>query len=581
MRASDEELNPFRKRYAEAVKLYHGRYFGGRGGDRQVINLTNRHVTVLTSHLAAANPEHVVSTPRREYRAQAILEGLALDHLSRELKRHKTSERLLLDGCFGPVMACRVGLRVGADIVKIDGQQFNVGQPYVRRIGLDDLIVDPSARCAEEALFIGERYRIGVDRAVESGVFRGHEDFLRMLPTLEQHPAEERQEDQGRMAGRDETFGLVKRIQLADIAVYDDGVTYILTVCADPRVGDGRILRQEEFQGPEGGPFILEHFWPVPDTPWGVPLCSIAREQAELVNEMMNKLTKQLERLKSILVASPNGKQAATDMMKEDDGGVVYTADPNSVQVRTLDAVTPALAQFSDTVTSFWNEQTGNIEILGGSDAKAGSATEYAGKQSASGVMLAKLTLSHERLENEISRQLGFYLNTDPLRQPLPLVYRMPGGEYMQVEYNPEQREYDAHDLTFKIRSLSMSSAMNDPNLKMRRLIESVMALGQAAVVSAQTGGMIDLPATARVLARQQGNEELDEMVPDPLLLQFQQQLYAGVPQPSMGRVSGPSIPGMKATNSYRIQPPGPTTSDSQTTGIGGARSALTFPMSA
>lgn len=555
IRASDAELDPFRKEYRDAVKLYHGRFYGARGGKRQVLNLVNRQVTVLTSHLAAGNPEHVVTTGRMEYRASGILHGLMLDRLSAELKRHMKSERMLLDGCFGPCMAARVGIRAGAELVKIDGVDYDAGQPYIRRISLDDLIFDPSAREDDERLFMGERYRVSLDRAVESGLFAGHEDYLRSLPTMDAVPSPERQEDVGRQASRFDAFGLVQRVQLADIAIYDDATTYIATVVADPRIEDGRILRLEEFQGPEGGPFIKELFWPVPETPWGVPLVAIAREQAELVNLMLEKLTKQLERLKSVLLASPQGQGLATDIRDADDGEVIITGDPSSVKVANIDAVTPALAQFSDTLQALWSEQTNGIELMGGTG-ESDTATEYQGRSQKAGVMLGKLTLSHERMENEISRQLAFYLTTDPLMGPVPLVYRLPGGEFAQVEYTPEQRENDHNDYTYKIRSLSMSSAMQDPNLKQRRIIEAVMVIGQAAMVSAQTGGLIDLQATARVLARQQGIEELDEIVRDPMLLAMQQQIYQGVPQPSMGSARGPAVPGMNAGNSYRIRPP-------------------------
>lgn len=558
IRASDQELDPFRTQYRDAVKLYHGRFYGGRGGKRQVINLINRQVTVLTSHLASGDPTHVVTTRRMQFRAAGILQGLMLDQLSAELKRHAKSERLLLDGCFGPCMAARVGIRAGAELVKIDGVDYDPGQPYVRRISLDDLIFDPSARDDEERLFMGERYRIGVESAVESGLFPGHEDYLRGLPKLDTPPTMERQEDEGRRSSRFDAFGLVDRIQLADIAIYDDRTTYIATVVADPRVDDGRILRIEEFQGPEGGPFIKQLFWPIPETPWGNPLVAVAREQAELVNLMLEKLTRQLERLKSVLLATPQGQTLATDIKEADDGEVILTGDPSSVRVENIDAVTPALAEFANTMQALWNEQTNGIEVMGGTG-DSETATEYQGKSQKASVMLAKLTLSHERMENEISRQLAFYMTSDPLMAPAPLVYRLPGGEFIQVEYTPEQRENDFSDFTYKIRSLSMSSAMQDPNLKQRRIIESVIAIGQTALVSAQTGGLIDLPATARVLARQQGVEELDEIVADPMLLQMQAQLYQGVPQPSMGTARGPAVPGMNAGNSYRIAPPGGT----------------------
>lgn len=581
IRASDARLRPFRERRAEAVADFCGRLYGAGDNKRRIVNLVHRHAAVLVAHLAAGNPTNDVRTSRMERRAEALLLGLALDHLDRELDRVSVSRRLLLDGLLGPCMVARVGLRAGAEVVTIEGRRLNRGQPYVRRVSLDDLIYDASARHDDECLFMGERYRVFRERAIQSGVFAGKEDALRRLPGVEdtQFRGDEKVENQylGDAKG-DERFGLLDTIELCDVAVYDDGVTYMVTIPADPNeIGTG-FLAERVWEGPEGGPFVKRDLIPAPDQPFGVPPVAQAIEQAELANETLNKLAEQISQLKAIWAYKGGAVDAARKAQKAKHGELVRMQDPqNDLVAKVLDSVTPGLEPFSRMLIGLWNEQTGGVQVLGGQSGGAQTATEYAGMASTAGLLVGDLGIEHERFETEITRRLAFFLRNDPLIE-LPMVYRLPGGEMIEVRYSPTAREDDDGDFTFAIRTMSMRAERQDPNVRARRVVELVSALGNVAQVSAITGGMIDFGGTVRVLAREFGIEELDEIVGDGSLFQMTQMLYQRVPGQVGGDVAG-RVPGMTSQSQYRIRPAG--VSDRRTTPIGETRSALTVPFAA
>lgn len=552
--ASEKRLRPLRQARTQAIRHY------AKGADakqKTIINLVHRTARTQAAHLAAGNPKHDARTPRREYRPAALLQQLALDHLGEELNRQRISRELLKDGLFGPCMVARVGVRAGNELLTIDGRQYDPGLPYVRRVSLDNLIYDPGAKHDDEALFIGERYPVFLEQALANPNFKGKEDRIRRLRKL----SDGRLGDQKGQRADDlfheglsdrERFGLLEMVELMDIAVYDSGATYIVTIAADPNDA-GDPLHVYQWQGPERGPFVKDQFDDIPDQPFGVPPVEQAIAASTASNEVINRLLKQMARLKSIMAYQPTSRDEALQIARAEDGDTVKVNDVTAIKMLQMDGVTPGLQPFAGLLLQLWNEQTGNIQTLSGSAPQGvGSATEFAGVAAGAGVLIDDLRRVHERFETEISNRLAFFMRNDPLRRPLPLVHRLPGGELLEVQYTPEQREDEFGQITFKIKARSMTSDRTDPNLRQRRIVELVAGIAQVAQVAAVTGGVIDFAGTVRVMAREFGIEELDEVIGDPAYTALIQQLYGSVQPPSRGASIG-RVPGMRATSTRKF----------------------------
>ncbi len=536
---SETRIKPFRDQRKRFVKEYRGRFYGDNGdAEAQPINLIYRHMTVMAAHLTAGNPINDVRTDRLEFRAQALLLKLALGHLDQQIDRARISRRMLMESFVSPCMFARVGMRAGVELVTVDGESYDRGQPYYMPICLDDMIYDPVARCDDEALFMGHKYRINRDRALESGVFKGYEDQIKKLRAVSDSMGEPLAAETTPDRGDPLAYAGGDIIELADVAIYDDDMVYMATIPWGEDEPD-EYFHFDLWDGPERGPFVKREFTPGIDSPFGVPPVAQAREQAELVNSTLNKLSDQIDNLKTIMAYKPGFDDTAKAMDDAPDFGKVKVEDPRTdVNVIPINTVTPGLDGFATMMLNLWNEQTSGIQILGGTGgSKDKTATEYAGQSSAAGLMIGDLAREHERFETEVTKRLAFYLRTDPFIK-LPLVHRMRGGELIQVNYTPDMVEDDHGEFTYKIRTLSMRAETQDPIIRQRRLIELIGSFAQIAQVSALTEGMIDFSGSVRVFAREFGIEEVDEIIGDPGYAAMQKAIYSQVPGPSMGQPS-------------------------------------------
>lgn len=559
MLKSEERLKPFRDQRLEFVKAFRGRFYGNNEYHAQPINLINRQMTVLAAHLTAGNPINDVRTDRLEYRAKALLLQLALGHLDQQIDRAGISRRMLMESFVSPCMFARVGIRAGVELVTIEGKGYDRGQPYYMPISLDDMVYDPAARCDAEALFMGHRYRINRQRALESGVFEGYEDSIRGLRPLSDGMGEALSDETTESRRDPDSYAGGDIIELADVAIYDDDMVYMATVPWGEDAPD-EYFHFDLWDGPERGPFVKREFTPGIDSPFGVPPVAQAREQAEMVNATLTKAHEQILALKTIMAYKPGCDDTAKAIDEAPDGGKVKVEDPkNEVNILGINTVTPGLGDHAAMVLNLWNDQVNGIQMLGGTAGTGDkTATEYAGQSSSAGLMVGDLAREHERFETEVTKRLAFYLRTDPFIK-LPLVHRIRGGELMQVNYTPDMIEDDHGDFTYKIRSLSMRAETQDPIIRQRRLIELLGAFAQVAQVSAATGNLIDFGGSVRVLAREFGIEEVDEIIGDPAFAAMQRAIYSQVPGEEMGQPGAPSG-GMK---------PNGRTSNKQTTASG------------
>lgn len=577
--ASDELLRPFREQYAEAIEAYGGRHWGdGKRRKRQVVNLGNRYVKTLVAHLAAGNPEHTVRARTKKLRAHAALTQLALDHLAEEQNWYKTSRTVLKMALLGPCAFLRIGLKAGQNIHTIDGMQYDLGQPFAVPVSLDDLIVDPAARCREERLYEGYRYRPYRSSLynARAAMTRYGKSVIDTLPSLEDGTRLDSERFSERVSNdlsANDRFGAIDAVELIDVVIRDgDGRFHICTLSSDPAFCDDYLMTRE-WEGPECGPLLCLEFDDQPDQPFGVPPVVTAREQGELANALLVKLANQFERLKTILAYKPGFRDEANHIRKARDGETIPMRDPDAVRAYEMGAVNVQMMPMVQLLRGLADEAQGNVSILSGGKGGGDTATEYSGQQANASVLIEDMHRIHERFETERSRAMAWWLHTDPAIQ-LPMVKRMPGGEYLDLVYSADQREGDWLDYNISVRTNSMSSHRHDPQVHARRIIELIGVAMQAAEVSASTGGLVDLGGTMRVLSREMNVDELDEIIGDPMFQMEREAFANAMPQfDGQGMVRGMSVtPGRGPTPGR-----GAGTSNRYTTDLGTTRGALSI----
>ncbi|MFP3386102.1 hypothetical protein, partial [Tritonibacter sp. SIMBA_163] len=103
------------------------------------------------------------------YRPYAEILGLATNHLANEIQLRDTLRMAITDAIF----TCgwiKTGISTRGETLDIDGVGHDVGQPYADRVDPDDMTVDPWARRLEEAIFVGNRYRIAKEVVRSLGI---------------------------------------------------------------------------------------------------------------------------------------------------------------------------------------------------------------------------------------------------------------------------------------------------------------------------------------------------------------------------------------------------------------------------
>jgi|GEM_PF-6947276 len=532
---------PFRRNRTQAMKNYVGRWYSADDGLKRPLNLVFHTIATMLPQLVPPEVGYEIESYQMPLRFEGERLALMMKHLAREIELGPTLRDCVVDACLGPFGIVKCGVRSGADMVKIQDRFYNRGQFYCRRVDFDDYVADPSARCEEELYWEGHRFRAPRKILLESGIF--DEDRIKRLPSVsqERYPNEDFTEELS--AGREQfydRFALLDIIELYDIAVYEaDGTTWIVTLPSNPGYADD-YLYQERFEGPEKGPYTKLGFYNVPNNFFPLPLVSAWHDLAEALNVVALKVMENAASAKSILAYSRTAQDAALEIKEAPDREAVAVDDVNQLSTLEIGGLHQAFLPFMATGMGWWDMISGNVNLQGGTAPKTDTKTLGEAKilQAGSTVRTQDLIRTVYIFKRAIGRQMLWELTHDPLiRKGMSM--RIPGGEFVEVEYSAEAREGDFWEFNLKV--IPTVPENHDPSVRARRLNEFFSIVPTLVAAHMQTQGMVDFPSAVRVWGRLNGFPELDEIARDPKIQQEEQQLYAGIAPPQQGRALGPT----------------------------------------
>ena len=184
----------------------------------------------------------------------------------------------------------------------------------------------------------------------------------------------------------------------------------------------------------------------------------------------------------------------------------------NVEQIRTLDfgGTTEDSYAYLQWLKAQFSEQAGSLDQLSGNRAAAPTLGQSEILAANSNVRLADLQNQVHDFVGETAEDLTFFLHTDPLIN-LPLTRRVKGIEE-QVIYTPEMRR--GQFLDFTISTVPFSMVRQEPNIRVRRLLEFATAAVPAAAQAAQLlGPSFNLDKYLQNVAREVGLEDVDEWI--------------------------------------------------------------------
>lgn len=526
-------MEKFRKNRERLLKEYVGRWYGGNDVHQKAtpINLIYQAVTTLVPNLVYQDPKVSVTSNYLAYRDYASILGLATNHLINEIWLRNTLRMAITDAIF----MCgwiKTGISTKGETLDIDGVAHDVGQPYADRVDPDDMVIDPWARRMEEAIFVGNRYRIPKDVVIAMNI--ASDEQVRAMQTRlhqVQEPDATMLSQVGESKDAMRAGEPVEFVDLVDLWLPEENAIATIPWSPDGNLPGGDYLRIIDYDGPERGPYHQLGFAWVPDNIMPAPPAGVWHDLHETANRLARKAARQAERQKTVLAYEGAAQEDVADILESSDGESVRVDNIEGIREINFGGVNENNYDYLAWAKDNFSEMSMNIDLLSGTGTNEPTATQAEIVQANSSVRLSDMQGLVYQFTAHVARDLAFFLHTDPLIE-LPLVKRTEGVDH-QVVYSPEMREGDWMDYQLKIVPFSM--ARQDPNLKVRRLMEFV---GQGVPAMAQAfqmlGPVFKLESAIELIGRNMGIEELEEIIDTAALRQrverMQELIEQGVP---------------------------------------------------
>lgn len=478
------------------------------------LNLMHTAVTTLVPNLVSKNPRVKAATDIVIYSNYADLLGLATNNLIKKIKLNITQRKAIYDSIFLAGFV-KTGIADSGDFLTLDGTDVIIGQPYADRVDPDDMVLDPWAREWDAQTFIGNRYRVSVDDLEATGLY--DMDLLKKMPRSHENSSDA-QRYASKLSGPDSSaqFGEVQEfVDLCDVYFPREKIIVTLPYYGSPA---DDFLRVADYNGPDTGPYHMLGFTPVSDNLLPVAPVHIWADLHTMGNKIARKLARQADRLKSNILYAKEAQDEAQELADADDGEMFGVTDPNNFKEVKYGGATPEAYQWMEWVKRTFSEQANSMDLLSGVGAQAPTLGQSEMLQANTSVRLGDMQGLVYSFTEEVVRDLGFYLHTDPLIE-IPLTKRVRGVD-TQVMYTPEMRQGEFFDYTFTIEPFSM--ARPDPNMTVRRKIEFATSVIPAAAQAAMMlGPGFKVGPFLKDIARDVHIEGLDEWLDDPAIQEW------------------------------------------------------------
>ncbi len=555
IKASRDVTKPWEELRRLLIDEYCGRYRPGANDQKaRHLNLIRRGVKTHMRSLAYRQPKHDVESDRPELTGHAMALGLTLDAMSRRLNRMEVSRLVLLDALMGPCGIAKTGLRANDDVVKVEGRQYQVGEPYLKRIPFNRYLCDPIATSVEDAGWEGDIYDVPRKRVEQLGIF--NPDILARIPSRDSgESGQDFDTDHESTLSSTERFGMVDTIQLIDIALYNPDGTLIVTMpLAEGFDGEG-YLRIVEHQGAHRGPYRRLQFETLPDLLYGMPPATDWLEQANAFYAIVSKMIARIEAMKDILFMSrENTTKEAEAVKNADDLEVLQVTDPE-VHRETFGGNIPELLEAANVVHEFFNKGANNPDIMNGSGTNTDKATIFSGLQAGAIAGMEDLGQTHEEFQAAVSRDLAELIISD---ENFQFTAQIPvkGAAPLQIPFRSADVIAAGATITnfnFSIRARSMGYV--DPNVRLAQTVALMDTVFKGVEVTMASNGLVNVGGVARTVARITGQDDLEDIINDPILQLMMQNAYSAVPAMPTGPYAG--LPGAPNPNAQPPAQPG------------------------
>lgn len=505
---------PFREERVRNLKTYLGRHYNGEAtSDRVPVNMLEMAIQIYRRNLVTANPSVRIRTEKRGLRPTARKFQLALTKVLREMDFRNSMNTVVFDALFSLGVA-KIGITDKA-LGEMPGYLHDAGFPFMDAVDLDDLVLDMNAKHWEGMQFVGNRYELPYEEALDSKLFE-----FKNKPTPKQQQA---YNEYGEMkvssldtkqAYGTSTYNRAKDVlELWDIYMPYEGK--IITFPCDSRGVPitAAPAREVDWNGPEIGPYIPLSLGHVSGNLMPLPPVANLVDLNEALNRSFRKLVRQSDRQKTITLVAAGSDDDGQRVLESDDGDMIRVDRPEATREARFGGVDQNNLAFSIQLRQLFDYMGGNLSAMGGLSVQADTVGQEEIIKASSSQKIQDMQSSVIMFAEKCVRSIASWVWYDPIRR-YDLVDAMPDtGFEIPLKFNPKDRkESEFVEMYFDITPSSMRES--NPQQKLGILSNTVTKFLVPLQQNLQQQGLaIDATAFIRQVAELSNMPEIESMV--------------------------------------------------------------------
>ena len=409
--SSRKAMEDFCRHRQSAVRQLVGARYNRQGSSvDSPINLMKLATSIYVQQFAARAPQVLCSTPNRDLRSVATSFQKVLNKRFHQMKIGNTFRQAVLEALYGPFGIVKIGEKVGGAVL-IGRDWKRTTEPYADTVDLDDFVLDMGARKWSQVCFYGNRYLMPYEEFREDSRFKKKRDKVKP-----QEGDEFTRNESGQLRtatisrGKTGLEHYEEMVELWEFFLPDRGT--VMTMAGDL---DGEVLHEDEWEGPEGGPFRMLSFSEVPGQLVPMSPASIWLPLHEFANYLFIRCMEDARAYKKILLASGVAQEDAERLVEARHGSAIRSDNPQSAREFELGGIDQRTFAFMIQAKEFFTYLNGNLDTLGGLSANAPTATQDELVNSNASKQIQEMHNRVVEFDTDIARVIAEYVWNDPL----------------------------------------------------------------------------------------------------------------------------------------------------------------------
>lgn len=513
---SRDKMTPFRQRRFQAITAYVGGNYGdGQGEKAHPVNLLQMAIGIYRRNLAARRPSVTIRAANKARRGTAKKAELMLNSILEEMRFEDSLSRVVLDALFS-IGVMKIGL-TSTEMEESHGVLHDAGLPFADCIDLDDLVIDMRAKTWETMQFIGNRFVVPREMALDSGLYdfgKSDEMVTESRPGMYNEYGDNKVESVSRSTDNPyEETRMTPVLEMWEMYFPFEG--RVATFCCNDQGVPmfDRAVREVEWNGPEYGPYHILSLEDVPGQIMPIGPVSSLVDLSEAANRTMRKLVRQNDRAKTVGIVASGAEDDGERIVAASDGDMIRSDRPEATREVRFGGAEQGTLAFMLQLRDMFNYVGGNLDTIGGLSSVADTlGQEQLIKQSSSQKvqdMQARVT----KFTGDVVKAIGLWAWYDPARTYNLTEDLGNTGIEVEIPLKPKDRkESEFFDLEFTIRPSSLQETTSADRVQAMSNMMNNFLVPMAPTLM-QQGVQIDVPAYVGHMANLTGVDEIADLI--------------------------------------------------------------------